>query len=190
MAKRKVKLGSKVKKKWFMAVAPAIYKNADIAEITAYEPQNLIGRAVEISLMHLTGAPKDQNKKLYLKITDTRGEKALTEPWKLILQEGYIQRASRRFKERIVSVLKLKSKDGKLVKFKLLTLIVKRLPRTLRTKISKQIEQMMTDKIAKFQSSDLFVPMSLDKLAAELKRELKQIYPVNKVLVWKLTILK
>jgi len=188
MAKQRTKLGSRVKKKWFMVVAPEIYKNVEIAEVTAFEPQNLIGRPVEISLMQITGTPKDQFKKLLLKIKDTRGEKALTEPWKILLQESYIQKASRRFKERILSINKVKSKDGKNIKLKLLILILNRLPRAIRTDLAKKTEQFIQDKISKINAFDLFEPSALDKLSSELKKELKPIYPVNKIICWKLIL--
>ena len=188
MAKRKTKVTAKPKKKWFTVIAPEVYKKIEIADVTAFEPQLLVGRPVEVNLMQITGAPKDQHRKITFKIIDTRGEKALTEPWKSFLLESFIQRASRRFKERIVSVLKLKSKDGKPVKFKLLTLILNRLPRAIRTDLAKKIEEFMTDKISKINSADLFLSTTIDKLSSELKKELKPIYPVNKVLFWKITI--
>lgn len=189
MAKRKTKLAAKIKKKWFMVVAPEVYRNTEIAEVAAFEPKNLIGRSVEVSLTKITGVPRDQHKKVSFKIKDTRGEKALTEPWKLFLQESSIQRLSRRFKERMISVFKIKAKDGKTVKIKLLTLVLNKLPRTLKTELAKKIEQNIKDKISKATSSDLFAPMALEKLTTELKKELKQIYPISRVTVWKLSVL-
>jgi len=189
MAKRKTKLATKMKKKWFMVLAPEIYKNTEIAEITAFEPQNLVGRSVQVSLMKITGIPKDQHKKVVFKIKDTQGEKALTEPWKLLLQEGFIQRASRRFKERILTILKIKAKDGKTVKLKLVTLVVSKLPRAVKTDLAKKIEASTREKVSKLPSSDLFAPMALDKLSMELKKEIKTIYPVNRIVVWKLTVI-
>ena len=188
MAKRKIKLAIKAKKKWFTAVAPAVYKNAEIAEIAAFEPKNLIGRCVHVSLAHVTGTPKDQSKKVTFKITDTRGEKALTEPTKYNLQDGFIQRSSRRFKERIISVLKIKTKDNKTAKIKLLMLVANKLPRAIKTELAKKLEDYVNNKISKTNGSDLFIPAALDKLAMELKRELKSVYPTNRIVVWKLTL--
>jgi len=189
MAKRKTKLATKMKKKWFMAVAPAVYKNADIAEIAAFEPQNLIGRCIHVNMSHITGTPKDQSKRLTFKITDTRGEKALTEPMKYNIQEGFVQRSSRRFKERIISVLKIKTKDNKTAKIKLLVLVATKLPRAIKTELAKKLEVYVNNKISKTNGSDLFIPAALDKLAMELKRELKPVYPINRIVVWKLTLI-
>ena len=126
---------------------------------------------------------------MVLKIIDTKGEKALTKPWKYMIQEGFIHRASRRFKERIISVNKIKTKDNKTVKIKLLIMVIKSLPRALKAELMKKIEQSAKEKISKTESSKLFTPSILDKLAIELKKDLKQIYPVNRVVVWKLTLI-
>ncbi|MBD3263166.1 hypothetical protein GF374_02190, partial [Candidatus Woesearchaeota archaeon] len=90
MAKRRTKLIKKPKKKWFTAVAPDVFKNKEIGEVTAFMPKNLIGRPIEINLFHLSGSPKDKKKVIKLKINDMRGEKALTKPWKYYLQDSYM----------------------------------------------------------------------------------------------------
>lgn len=187
MAKPRTKL-IKPKKKWFTAVAPKIFKSAEVTEIAAFEPKNLVGRCIQVNMSQVTGVPKDQHKKLILKITDTRGEKALTEPKNYFLQEGFVQRASRRFKERVIAVKYLKTNDKKTIKVKLIILILNKLPRTLKSQLTKKLDSMLKEKISKTDSEHLFVPANLDKLTIDLKRELKQIYPVNRVLVWKLTL--
>ena len=189
MAKRKTKLIKKPKKKWFIATAPDIYKNTEIGEIAAFEPKNLVGRPIEINLFHLTGIPKDRKKLMRLKITDTRGEKALTMPWKLFLKESYVQRACRRFKERIITIITSKTKDDKKIKVKLLTLSIKKLPRIVKTEVTKKAEQILSDEISKIKSTDFFVSQNLAKASSALKKELKMIYPINKIIFWKITLI-
>jgi len=179
---------TKGKKKWFAVIAPEIYDSKELSEITAYEPTALIGRPVECYLSLIYG-PKEAFRKCILKITEVKGEKAITSPWKYYLQESYIQRASRRFRERFICVKDLTTKDGKKVHTKVYFLIAKRIPRSLRAKILKRAESWLVEKFAKINSKELFVPKNLDKLSEELKAELKSLYPINKILFWKLTIL-
>src|SRR3989344_2655780 len=110
MAAGKIRIG---KKKWFTVVAPEIFGKNELVEITAYEPNELLNRPVELNFTQISGNPKDQSKKLILKITSTQGDRALTEPWHFYLMESFIGRTGRRFKEKFHYVVKTDSKDHK-----------------------------------------------------------------------------
>ncbi len=180
----------KRKKKWFTVVAPEIFKNREISEIPAFEPDDLISRFVEVNLMQVTGVPKDQQKKMLLKITEVKGEKVYTVPSKYYLIYSFIQRSSRRFKEKFISVLKLKTKDNKTIKIKFNIMAEKKLHQRVRAQILEELEARAREKISEINSDNLFIPLTLDKLAAEIRKEIRSVYPINKLLIWKLTLIE
>lgn len=176
------------KKKWFTVLAPEIFKSKELVDITAYEPNELRGRPVEINFMQLTGLPKDMQRKLVLKITDTRGEKVLTEPWKYYLIESFIQRSGRRYKEKFVSVLNVKTKDDRKVTVKWMALGTKKLYHSARAELLRKIAELTAKILPQYTSAELFTPVNLDKISMEIKKETKTIFPLDKILVWKLEV--
>jgi len=179
----------KGKKKWFTVLTPESFKSKEILDITAYEPQQLTGRPVEVNVMVLTGSPKDQQRKLVFKITGTQGEKATTEPWRYLLIDSFIQRATRKYKERFIHVQTADTKDGRKVTVKWLALGIKKLHHPVRAQLLHILDAQAKDKISKIPFGELFVPANVDKLTMEIKKELRIIYPLDKLLVWKLSVI-
>ncbi len=180
---------TKAKKKWFTVLAPEYFKNKEIVDITAFEPQQLVGRPVEVNVMMLTGSPKDQQRKLIFRVTGTQGEKAITEPWRYALVDSFIQRSSRRYKERFVHVLNVQTKDNKTVIIKWVAMGVKKLHHPVRAELMVKLTAQTKDKIGKIPCGELFTPLALDKLSADIKKELRLIFPLDKLLVWKLAVI-
>jgi len=176
------------KKKWFTVQAPEVFKFKEVVDITAYEPTELKGRPVEVNFMQLTGFPKDMQRKLILKIIETRGEKALTEPWRYALIESFIQRSGRRYKEKFISVLKTKSKDGRNIIVKWMALGVKKLHHPVRADLLSKLADYTGKVFPQYNFADLFVPTNVDKIAAEAKKETRNIFPLDKIIIWKMEV--
>jgi len=174
------------KKKWFTVTAPDIFKSKELVDITAYEPNELKGRPVEVSMMQLTGLPKDAQRKLIIKIIDTRGEKAVTEPWRYYLIESFLQRSGRRYKEKFIHVLKTKSKDGRKIIVKWMALGVKKLHHPVRADLLKKITEFTNAVFPQYNFAELFIPGTIDKLASDVKKETRNIFPLDKIIIWKM----
>ncbi len=179
---------AKRKKKWFTVIAPEIFNSKEIAEVPAFEPDDLINRPVEVNMMQLTGVHKDQQRKVIFKITKVQGEKAFTDPLKYYLIYGYVQRSSRKFKEKFISVLKIKTKDDRMVKVKFNVLVKKKLHQKTRAHTMKELESKAVEKISGIESANLFVPANLSKLTAEIKEDIRHICPAE-LQIWKLTLI-
>jgi small subunit ribosomal protein S3Ae len=176
------------KKKWFTVLAPELFNSKELVEITGYETKELVGRPVEINLAQLTERPKDQYKKLILKIVDTKGEKAITVPWKFYIAESFVQRTARRYKERLYETIELQSKDNKKVGIKFFILAVKRLHHSVRADILRLTEKMLAEAIASSGAFELFTSESTEKLTNEITKEIRRIYPIDKLLIWKIFV--
>jgi ribosomal protein S3AE len=177
------------KKKWFKVVAPEVYKKAEIGEITAYEPTEIVGRQIEIMLSELSNSSKDREKKIVVKVNETKGETAMTEVKKYYLLNSFIQRISRRFKSRFEPVFYVNSKDGKKIKFKLSILLQNKVPVSLRSGIIKEIVDQFSAKVSKKTSDQIFEIGSVDKICNELRTPAKKLYPIDRIYVWKMSVL-
>jgi len=67
---------------------------------------------------------------------------------------------------------------------------VKKLHQKVRATILHNMTASLTDKVAKTTIADLFLPSTLERISGELKNEVKTIYPIEKVIVWKTEVKK
>ena len=184
---RKLKL-RKGKKQWFTVVAPEIYKEVEIGEITAYEPKELPGRKIALTQAQVTSNPRDSQKNLEFKVAEVKGTKAHTVPWKFYLQNSYIQRISRKYRSRFIVVKYIDTQDKLRIKLKLYALMQNKITNTIKAALINQLIVSAENMFGKYKAYDLFVPGNFDKMSVELKNELIKIYPLSKILVWKATV--
>lgn len=178
----------KGKKKWFTVIAPQLFNSKEIADIPAYNIDELQGRFVEVAGQMLTGLPKDASRKYLLQITNAKGDKVETTPATYYLTESFIQRFAKRYKERFICVLILKTKNDRQVKLKYQFLGLKKLHRTTRGLLLKKTGEFTRAALADLNSTELFAPATLDRISSELKKQLASIHTIDKILVTKLSI--
>ncbi len=185
MAAGKVRVG---KKKWFTVLAPEVFGKNELVEITAYEPDELKNRPVELNFAQISGNPKDQSKKIILKIIDTQGEKVITEPWRFYIMDAVIGRTGRRFKEKFHYVVKANSKDNKSIVAKFYVMTSKKLHQSARADIIKIIESKAKALLTETDAFDFFKQDIAEGLTSDMRKEIRKIYPVDKVFLWKVAV--
>jgi len=173
------------KKKWFTVVAPALFNSRELADITAYSPEELQGRSVEVSGQMLTGLPKDGNRKYLLKIVEAKGEKVGTAPSEYYMTESFMQRSARKYKDRFIYVMRAKTKDDKQVCIKWFFFNTKKLHRSVRGEMLRQTKTFTESAIKEYDSVKVFDPSVLDKMSMDLKKHLNPVHPVDKIFVYK-----
>lgn len=177
----------KAKKKWFAVIAPEIFKHKEVGDVIAFEQAELIGRTIEVSAAKLTDVPKDQHRKIILQISDVIGDKVTSVVKRMFFLDNYVQRTSRKYKERFIIVPTLPSKNST-VKIKVLVMAVKKLHQKVRATLIHNITASLTDKIANTTTDELFLPSTLERISGELKNEVKTIYPIEKIIIWKIEV--
>jgi len=187
--KKKITTVSKPKKKWFTALAPEIFKGLELGELPAFEAKNLPGRHIEFSYSVITGSPRDSHKKGVVEIDEVKGEKAYTKIKKFFLLDSFVQRGSKRFKGNTILVFKTKSKDNKTIKIKYSVLTKNSTVRGVMTQVYKAIEDQTKDLLGKKTAESIFAPGYLEKMSADIKKAIKTIYPIDRLQVWKCSIL-
>ena len=180
----------KGKKKWFGVLAPALFNSREIADVPAYSPEELHGRWVEVTGQMLTGISKDNNKKYLLKIVEMKGDKAVTLPAKYYISEGFVQRSARKYKDRFIDVLTVKTKDDKQVVLKLFFFNVKRLHHSVRGEILRKTKIFVDAAVSEVDSVKIFDPAVMDKITFDLKKSVSPIYPLDKIFVTRLALVQ
>ncbi len=190
MAKtRKVSAKDKRKKKWFAVLAPKIFGERNLPDIVAFEPKELIGRKIEISLKIFTASPRDALKRVVCKIVKVEGDTAHTEACRFFIADNYIQRVSKRSKSRVLKIHTAKTKDGKTAKLKLYTLITNKVKRDIKTTISKYMVDTVSREVSKATSQEIFSPKFIDSVFAD-KKHINKVYPIAKMLIWKISLVE
>ncbi len=178
----------RAKKRWFSVLAPAIFNQKQLSDITAFEPKELVGRKIEVSLKEFTASHKDSFKRIVLRIVKVQGDTAYTEADRFFVLDSYVQRAAKKFKTNILVVKKVKTKD-KLVKVKSVAFIQKRIQRKVRTNLAKLIENTVEFQVSEKSSQEVFSPKFISTIFSSSKKQVKKIYPVDRLFVWKISVL-
>lgn len=177
------------RKKWFKLMAPSVYDNAEISEITAFDTKELIGRTIELSMRDL-GKGRDQSQKVVFRISKVKGETAETEVIKAFLTDSSVQKKSRKIKEKLIHVFFLTLATGQKVKFKVMLNTNNHLHRSTKSNLINTLPKVIEDIVKKKSANDLFAPGYFSKLSLETKKQLKVIYPINNVNIWKISLVK
>lgn len=183
--KERKKVLRKQKKKWFVVKAPACMNSAEIGEVTAFEPKELVGRTVCIPLKEITGSGRDSSSKIKMRIVEVQGETCKTEPLEIFMQNSQVGRMDRRAKTKIVSVVDSETKDKQKVRIKVYILLQNRVARNIQTVLQQASHNFVTEFVKKRELKDIFNVTTPKTISNNLKKELKKIYPAN-VLIWRI----
>ncbi|MBT3940649.1 hypothetical protein HOD83_02035 [Candidatus Woesearchaeota archaeon] len=186
MAKPTKKLLKKGKKKWFNVVTPDYLNSVELGQITAFEPDTLIGRTVCVPLKEVSGSMRDGTSKIKLRIVKVQGETCQTEPMQLFVQNAQVQRIDRRAKERIICIVDEVTKDKQPIRVKAYILLNNSVIRKVRTAIHTATTNYIKTFISTRETKDIFSVTTQRTIANHLKDDLKKIYPCS-VIIWKIT---
>jgi len=165
-------------KNWYQIVAPKIFKEIVIGETASMDPQLLKNRVVEVSLTDLTGDTSKYYMKLFFKIVELNGTKALTTFIGHDTTRDYIARVVQTRTTRIDTNDVVNLKDSK-VRIKSIAISNKRVSNDIETKIRKIIKDMITDEASKLSLNDFIKEITEGKLQQNIKKNASKIYPIR-----------
>mgnify|MGYP000610232714 CR=1 FL=1 len=190
MARKKKKIDTWKTKKWYTIVAPPSFNEKELGETPASNPERLIGRSINVTLAELTEKRAQQYVGLKFKITEVKGEKALTSIQGHELQRGYVGRQTRRMKTLITVIFKIVTKDGKKLQVQVIAFGKERSDKAQEKNIRKMIIEAVEKKAKKTTFEKLFQEIVFGKLSAELFAEVKKVFPLTRVEVTKTKVLE
>ena len=178
-------------KKWFTLIAPEYFGMAEVGMTPADDENKLLNRSVEITLAELTNDYSNQNpyKKLIFRVNKVAGENAYTKFYRFELTRDYMNSLTRRRTSKIEDVIDITTSDGYVLRVKPVTFTIKR----CRTSQKRAIRAIMRDIV--LQSADKnFVQFLqecvLGKIPSEIYKNAKKIYPLRRVEIKKIELLK
>ncbi|RLI74916.1 30S ribosomal protein S3ae [Archaeoglobales archaeon] len=179
-------------KKWFTLIAPEYFGMAEIGETPADDESKVIGRTVEITLAELTNDYSNQNpyKKLIFKVYRVAGDNAYTKFHRFELTREYLNSLTRRRTSKIEDVIDITTTDGYTLRVKPVTFTVKR----CKTSQKRGIRAIMREIVTNYGNSEKFVQFLqecvLGKIPSEIYKNAKKIYPLRRVEIRKIEVLK
>ena len=188
MVKRKISTKLKIrkgKKRWFPVIAPKALGGSEIAQITAYDPADLLNRNLLIPMKAITGSARDSNINVKLTVIKVQGDTAQTDSIGIFTGDSQISRVGRRKSTKIDLVFYTNDKSGNKIKIKFVLFARETLTKNLKNDLRLLAEEQIIKSLKKFEYVDLFTSMSIKKLGLDLKNNLKQVYPISDAVIWK-----
>ncbi|MAG08361.1 hypothetical protein CMO89_02725 [Candidatus Woesearchaeota archaeon] len=167
------------KKSWYRITESKLLNGQVIGELTAFEPESVIGRHLTLNLMSITDNPKLQHINLKFSIDSVADNGLKASVVGYYFSPSSIKRLVKRGCRRTDDSFVCKTKEGRSVRLKpfFVTrtytshLIVSKLRKTARVIISEMVGKLSFDKLI----NDILN----HKLQAELKKQLNKVYPLK-----------
>lgn len=179
-------------KKWYNLIAPEYFGMAEVGMTPADDESKLLNRSVEITLAELTNDYSNQNpyKKLIFRVNKVAGENAYTKFHRFELTRDYMNSLTRRRTSKIEDVVDVTTPDGYVLRVKPVTFTIKR----CRTSQKRAIRAIMREIVIEASKRANFVQFLqecvLGKIPSEIYKNAKKIYPLRRVEIKKIEILK
>ncbi len=195
MAKKGKSASRKVKDKWkskdwYKIYAPHMFNKTVLGETPSTDPSELIGRKTEASVHDLTGDFSKMHVKILFEIDDVDGYDAKTVFIGHDLTSDYIRRLTRRKRTRTDNVVDVRTKDGYLVRIKIMSVTEKRIQSSQESAVRSIMSEEVHKSVPEMTISDLVKKIISGDLAKELAQASKVIVPIKRVEIRKSEVLE
>lgn len=172
-------------KQWYNVLAPELFGRANIGTTPGDEPGKLMGRVIETTLGELINDWSKQNIKMIFKIEAVAGENCNTSFMGHEMTRDYLRSLIKRRTSRIDANIVATTQDGRKIRVKPACFTMKRSHRSQVEAIRRAMEQIVLGR-AKNLTLDQFVQeLVLGKIASDIYKEAKTIYPLRRVEITK-----
>jgi small subunit ribosomal protein S3Ae len=171
-------------KHWFKVRAPGLFQHVELGETVASEPEQVVGRTLEVTLPELSGGADAAKAHIKLRFRIERiGGDGVAEA-RFVghdLTSDYVRRLARRKRSKIDTSFVVTTKDGIEIVVKPVAVGEQRLQTRLRAELRHKIVALLVEE-AKLRTSGEFVREMLQgELSKILAHGLKTLYPLKKI---------
>ena len=171
-------------KHWFKVRAPGLFQHVELGETVASEPEQIVGRTLEVTLPELSGGADAAKAHIKLRFRIERiGGDGVAEA-RFVghdLTSDYVRRLARRKRSKIDTSFVVTTKDGIEIVVKPVAVGEQRLQTRLRAELRHKIVSLLVEE-AKLRTSGEFVREMLQgELSKILAHGLKTLYPLKKI---------
>ncbi len=176
-------------KTWYKVIAPEAFGGDQIAETPSADPEYVMGRTLNTTLMDLTGDYKKMHVKITFKVHTVKGDNAITDFNGHEYTRDYLRSMIRRRRTRIDGIFNVTTKDLARLRCSIIALT----PFRCKTSHERGIRQVMVDVItkraAKMPFDKYVMEIVTGKMATEIYKRAKKIHPIQNVDIWKSRVL-
>ena len=167
------------KKSWYKVKEPKILRGQVIGELTAFDPQSVIGRKLSLNLMSITDNPKLQQIDLNFLIDGIENNELKASITGYSFSTASIKRLVKRGSKRVDDSYECKTKDNFKVRIKSFFVTRSYTSNLIGRKIRKTARENTIDMVSKL-DFDTLINDTLDhKLQNDLKKLLNKVHPLK-----------
>jgi len=176
-------------KTWYKIIAPESFGGEQIAETPASDPEYVIGRTLQTTMMDLMNDYKKMHVKITFKVYEVKGDTALTHFHGHEYTRDYLRSMIRRRRTRIDGIFNITSKDGARLRASVIALTPFRCKSSHEKGIRQVMKTVITKRAEKLPFDKLIRDIVSGKMATEIYKKAKKIHPIQNVDVWKTRVL-
>ncbi|MBS3055476.1 MAG: 30S ribosomal protein S3ae [Candidatus Aenigmarchaeota archaeon] len=166
-------------KEWYSIIAPKMFDEREIGKTMVSDPDNLVGRKVNLSMLELTNDFSKYYMKISFQIDKVDEKKAYTTFTGTEVMRDYISRLILRRVRRIDNVENVTTKDGSKVIVKTVAVAPRRIKSSIQKVIRVEIKSMIKDEVEKLSLEEFVQDILSDILKNKILRHIRRIYPVR-----------
>ena len=175
-------------KRWYTVLAPEQFDRAELGETVAEEPNQVVGRTIETTQGEMEGDQGQNNSKMTFKINDVGSDAAYTEFIKYELTRDYLRSLVRRGASKVASTVTLLTTDDYRVKIQPVALTTQKADRSQEQAIRSVMVDIVEDAAEERTFEQLIDSVVEGRVSSAIYGEAKEIYPLRRVEVQKLTL--
>lgn len=181
----------KIKKEWFVILAPKYFKDKEIGKTLTGNPKYLVGRRLVISAIDLTNDLAKYYLKLGFRIVDFDEERkiAKTEFDSLECLRDYIARMIVRRVTRLDVIQDEATKDNKKIRVKSIIVLPKKPTSSVRKAIRKRVREMIKEIVSNCELAKFVTGILNEEWKRKIANEIKKIYPLRNFEIRKVEML-
>jgi len=175
-------------KRWYTVLAPEQFDRAELGETLADEPEKVLDRTIETTLGDLDQEAGSNNTKLTFRITDVGSDTAYTEFAKHELTRDYLRSLVRRGASKIDATITVLTSDDYRVRIQPVAFTTKKADRSQEQAIRRIMIDMVEEAATERTMEQLIDSIVEGRLSSAIYGEAKQVYPLRRVEVQKMTL--
>jgi small subunit ribosomal protein S3Ae len=176
-------------KRWYDVVTPEIFGKTSIGSTPTDDPTKLVGRVMDATLGELTNDLGKQNVKMHFKVNEVSGESAHTRFTGHELTRDYLRSLVKRRTSLVESNIVVTTKDGYKIHLKPMSLTIKRAGSSQIKAIRDIMNGTLRERGDELNYEQFIHEVVLGKLASDIYKKAKVIYPLRRVEISKTKIL-
>ena len=177
-------------KEWYEIVSPKLFGEKVLTETPASDTEQLVGRMVTVNAATLTGNPSKYCFKMFFRVTEISGRRALCDFAGHECSRDFISRMVRRRSRRIDTRDTVTLSDGKRVVVKVIATTIRPTKTSIHSEISKKLSALVVGTVGKMDADTLVKDMLSGNLQNVIRKDASRVYPLREVEIHKTEILK